>query len=94
MQHLVSAFINSRQVYCNSTFVGLPAYALEPLQRDLHVAVRLAEVLGPCDHMREHMKELHWLPIAYRIKFKLCTLMHGAIFGQSISYIWDLLVPV
>ena len=26
--------------------------------------------------------------------FKLCTLMHGAIFGPSPSYIRDLLVPV
>ena len=40
------------------------------------------------------MKNLHWLPIAHRIKFKLCILMHGAIFGQSPSYIRDLLVQV
>ena len=40
------------------------------------------------------MKDLHWLPIAHRIKFKLCILMHGAIFDQSPSYIRDLLVPV
>ena len=40
------------------------------------------------------MKDLHWLPIAHRIKFKLCIFMHGAIFGQSLSYIRDLLVPV
>ena len=41
------------------------------------------------------MKDLHWLSIAHRIKFKLfCILMHGAIFGQSPSYIRDLLVPV
>ena len=40
------------------------------------------------------MKDLHWLPIARRIKFKLCTLMHGAIFGQSPSYIRDRLVLV
>ena len=40
------------------------------------------------------MKDLHWLPIAHRIKFKLCILMHGANFGQSSSYIRDLLVSV
>ena len=40
------------------------------------------------------MKDLHWLPIAHRIKFKLCILKHGSIFGQSPSYIRDLLVPV
>ena len=40
------------------------------------------------------MKDLHWLPIAHRIKFKLCILTHGAIFGQSPSYIRDLFIPV
>ena len=32
-----------------------------------------------------------WIPIAYRIKFKLCTVMHGAVFGRDPSYIQDLL---
>ena len=50
--------------------------------------------LDPGDHVRESMKDLHWLPIAHRIQFKLCILMHGAIFGQSSSYIRDLLVPI
>ena len=94
MQRLVSAFVISRQDYCNSTLVGLPACALEPLQRVLHAAVRLVAGLGPSDHVRKSMEGLHWLPIAHRIKFKLCIRMHGAIFGQSPSYIRDLLVPV
>ena len=51
-------------------------------------------VLDPRDHVRESMKDLHWLPIAHRIKFKLCIIMHGTICGQSPSYIRDLLVPV
>ena len=33
------------------------------------------------------MKDLHWLPIARRMKFKRCILMHEAMFGQSPSYI-------
>ena len=82
--------------YCNSTPAGLSACALELLQRVLHTAVRLVAGLGPCDHVRkslkDFMKDLHWLPIAHRIKFK--HLLHGAIFGQSSSYIKDLLVPV
>ena len=40
------------------------------------------------------MKDLYWLSIAHRIKFKLCILTHEAIFGQSSSYIRDLLIPV
>ena len=94
MQRLVSAFVLSRLDYCNSTLAGLPACALEPFQRVLHAAVRLVAGLGPRDHVRESMKDLHWLPIAHCIKFKLCILMHGAIFDQSPSQIRDLLVPV
>ena len=39
------------------------------------------------------MTDLHWTPIAHRTKFKLC-IIHGAIFGQSLSYIRDLFVSV
>ena len=85
MQRRVSAFVISRLDYCNFTLAGLPACALKPLQRVLHAAVRLVAGLGPRDHVRESMKDLHWLPIAHRINFKLCILMHGAIFGQSPS---------
>ena len=94
MQRLVSTFVILRLVYCNSTLAGLPACALEPLQRVLHAAVRLVAGLGPRGHVRESMKDLHWLPIAHRIKFKLCILMHGAIYGQSPSFARDLLVPI
>ena len=67
---------------------------MEPLHRVLHAAVRFVAGLGPRDPVRESMKDLHWLPIAHRIKFKLCILMHEAIFGQSPSYIRYLLVSV
>ena len=92
MQRLVSASVISRLDYCNSTLVGLTACTLEPLQRVLHAAVRFVAGLGRRDHVRESMKDLHWLPIAHRIKFKLCILMHEEIFGPS--YIRDPLVPV
>ena len=94
MQRLISAFDISRLDYCNSTLAGLPVCALESLQCVLHATVRLVAGLGTRDHLRESVKDLHWLPMAHRIKFKLCILMHGAIFGQSPSYIRYLLVPV
>ena len=41
------------------------------------------------------MKRLHWLPIQFRIKFKLCVLKHGAVHGQSpFSYINAVFVPL
>ena len=40
------------------------------------------------------MKSLHWLPIAYRIRFKLCVLMHGVHNRTSPSYLTDATIPI
>ena len=94
MQRLVSAFVIARLDYCNSVMAGPTASSLAPLNRVLSAAVRLVAGLGPRDHVTEHMKRLYWLPTQFRIKFKLCVLMHGAVYGQSPSYIKDVFVPL
>jgi len=40
------------------------------------------------------LRELHWLPITARIKYKLCLLAHKLTVGQASKYIADLLMPV
>ena len=79
--------------YCNSVLYGLPAIALAPLQRVLHAVVRLVAILGYRDHVPTAMRELHWLPIAYRIKYKLCLMIHATVNNRSPAYITDILVP-
>ena len=79
MQRLVSALIISRVGCCNSVLYGLSAVTLASLQRVLHAAVRLVANLGYRDHVTPVMKELHWLPIAYRIRYKLFLMMHAAV---------------
>ena len=63
------------------------------LARVLHAAVRLIARLGPRDYVTDSMKAMHWLPVPYRIKFKLCVLMHAVVIGTSPVYIKDLLTP-
>ena len=94
MQRLVSAFVIARLDYCNSEMAGLPASFLAPLNRVHSAAIRLVAGLGPRYHVTEHMKRLHWLPIQFRIRSKLCVLMHDAAYGQSYSYIKDVFVPL
>ena len=65
------------------------------LQRVLvNAAVRLVHDLGPREHVTPAMYELHWLPIAERIKFKLCLLVHHAVTGRAPSYLTELVTPV
>lgn len=87
---LVSAFILSRLDYCNSVLANLPKKSIEPLQRVQNAAARLVKNLGPRDHVSSALRELHWLPVQYRITYKLCLLMHLIHIGRSPSYITDL----
>ena len=91
---LVSALVLSRLDYCNAILVGLPQTTLSSLQRVLHAAARMVLNLRPCDHVTPALLELHWLPIAERIDFKLCLLVHKALVGHAPQYIADLIRPV
>ena len=74
---LVSALVLSRLDYCNAILVGLPQTTLSSLQRVLHAAARMVLNLRPCDHVTPALLELHWLPIAERIDFKLSACPQG-----------------
>jgi len=91
---LVSAFVLSRLDCCNAVLTGLnPASSLASSQRVLIAVARVVVGLGPRDHVTPSLCELHWLPIAARIDYKLCLLVHKSIVGQVPDYITELLTP-
>ena len=71
---LVHATVTSRLDYCNSILFDLPAEQLNRLQRVQNNAARLVLKKSRRDHVTPLLKELHWLPIPYRIQFKLAVL--------------------
>ena len=93
-QRLASAFILSRVDYCNAVLVGLATSTLAPLQRVLNDAARFVAGVTSRTHVSDIIKSLHWLPIAYRIRFKLCVLMHSVHSGTSPSYLTDTTTPI
>ena len=90
---LVVSLVFSRLDYCNAILAGLPASTLAPLQRVQNAAARLVFELKPHDHITSSLRDLHWLPIVWRIKFKLCVLVHRAVYGCAPSYIAELITP-
>ena len=52
-----------------------------------HVAARLITCSRKYDHITPILIDLHWLPIAERIKFKILLLTFKAIHEQSSIYI-------
>ena len=81
------------QEYCNSLLYGVPKYLLLRLQRVLNCAARIVFKSNKYDHITPLLKELHWLPIEQRIKFKILLITFKALNKQAPNYITDLLIP-
>ena len=86
---LISAFVLSRLDYCNAILAGLPKSTIAPLERVQNAAARPVTRLEPCDHVRNALRSLHWLPIQERITYWLCLLMHLVHNNRARSYLAD-----
>ena len=45
------------------------------------------------DHISPVLASLHWLPVKFRIEFKILLLTYKALLGQAPSYLQELIVP-
>jgi len=75
IKRLIIAFVFSRLDYCNAILSGLPMTTIASLQRVQNAATRLVLGLSGSDYVCPALKELHWLPVVCRIKFKLALVM-------------------
>jgi len=92
LTQLVTSLVLSRLDYCNAVLAGLPASTLAPLQRAQNAAARLALGLDRRSHITTALQKLHWLPVKYRVTFKIATIMHQTFHRRCPSYLSDLIV--
>ena len=88
---LVHAFITSKLDHCNSVLFGLPKNLIDKLQAVQNAAARLISLTRKHDHITPVLIDLHWLPVAHRIKFKLLLLTFKALNGLTPIYIQELI---
>lgn len=93
LEVVIHALISSRLDYCNSLYIGLPQSTLSRLQMVQNSAARLLTGTRKRDHISPVLASLHWLPIKFRIDFKILLFAYKALHNSAPDYISDLVKP-
>ena len=88
---LVSAFVLSRIVYCNSLLFGSSHDVTFNLQRIQNYAAQVILRLPKSSSITTHLKSLHWLPVNVRSTYKIACLCYHCHSSTATSYVADML---
>jgi len=88
---LVQSYVTSRLDYGNAILAGLPYTQLSKLELVQNCAARLITGVGMRAHITPVLRDLHWLPIEARIKFKLLVYAFKCFSDIAPKYLQELL---
>jgi hypothetical protein len=92
-ESLIHAFVTSHVDYCNALLAGIPQYQVQRIQRVLNAAARLIHHCPRFSHITPVLIALHWLPVKYRVEFKIALLVYKSLNNMAPIYISELLIP-
>ena len=91
LKTLATSFILSRMDYCNALFKNLNAYQIQSLQKLQNFAAKVVMNKSLYDHVTPCLIELHWLPVFYRIDYKIALMTFKCLNGLAPSYLCSLI---
>ena len=93
-EEIVHSFVTSHIDYCNALLYNAPKYAVEKLQKLQNAAARVILGARKYDHATPLLQELHWLPVSYRITYKIALLAYKCVTGTAPDYLRELIQVV
>ena len=87
LKKLVHALVLSRLDYANSLLYGATRSDLDKLQRTMNSAARLITGIKKFEHISDALRNLHWLPIECRIKFKILLTVYKSLNDLAPDYL-------
>lgn len=91
LEKLIHTFISSRLDYCNSLYLGISQQTMSRLQIVQNATARFLCGVKKREHITPILRSLHWLPMLFRVEFKVLLLVYKSINGLAPTYLSDLL---
>ena len=84
---LISSLVMSQLDYANAIFINLPNNSIHPMQRIQNQAAKLIMSRDRCESSISTMRQLYWLPIGFRCKYKVLLLVYRCMNDQAPEYL-------
>ena len=91
LERVIHAFISTRLDYCNALYAGLNQGTISRLQLVQNAAAHLLTGTRRRDHITPVLASLHWLPVRFRIDFKILLFVFKSLNGLAPIYLSELL---
>ena len=91
LKTLAASYILSRLDYCNALFKNMPNYQFEKLQKLQNFAAKVVLKKSYYDHVTPCLIDLHWLPVKFRVDFKIAVLTFKCLNELAPQYLQDLI---
>lgn len=90
---VIHAFITSPLDYCNALYFGVSQSSLAHLQLVQNTDACLLTGVRKREHITPILASLHWLPVHFRVHFKILLLVFKSLNGLAPPYLSELLHP-
>jgi hypothetical protein len=91
LKTVIHAFVTPKLDGNNALLLGARKSQIDRLQLIQNAAAKMITGSSRTDHVTPLLRDLHWLPMAVRVKFKLLLLVYKSLNGLGPVYLKDLL---